>query len=143
MLIFCTARSSGVRPMIRMQRRVCLLQLQNLLGASRLLRKKRVVYAEAQLSVAAPTVLYLEKLKVKYWVVISRPFLLSLQRIVAFYDERSISTHGAPALGSQSPCAVNAHVVHTGLCHHQRTYQVRRMIWLHFKPASQCDTDLL
>lgn len=42
--------------MIKMQRRVCLLQLQNLLGASRLLRKKRVVYAEAQLSVAAPTV---------------------------------------------------------------------------------------
>ena len=52
----------------------------------------------------------------------------------ALCGERSISAHGAPALASQSPCAVSAHIVRTELCHRQRTYQVRRMIRLHFQP---------
>lgn len=62
--------------------------------------------------------------------VISRSF----NHLTHFPTSPFFATNDTPALGPQSPCAVNARVLRTGLCHHHRKYQVRSIIRLNSKP---------
>ena len=80
------------------------------------------MYVEAQSSLAASVVHGKVKMLAGSRVYIGfrlSPFIAALlQPFNAPLNERSIPTQGAPALGSQSPFAINAHPLPPTVCHH-------------------------